>query len=109
MQQAFGHVEVLAGRSLKLPHAGGICLHAQRGCARLGPNTRPAREEEQHQRDSAELPRFSEVMVPDRIGVTRQLAAPEIHEEEREVVQHIDTRDFVVELDGIEESGLAVV
>jgi hypothetical protein len=41
--------------------------------------------------------------------VRRQLPAPEVHQEKCEVVQHVDTRDFIVELDTIEEGGSAVV
>ncbi len=38
----------------------------------------------------------------------RQLPPPEVHEEERQVVEHVDARNLVVELNGVEEGRAAV-
>jgi hypothetical protein len=40
--------------------------------------------------------------------VSRQVAPPEIHEQEGEVVQHVDAGEIVVELDRVEESRSSV-
>ena len=85
-----------------------IRLQVRRRGARLRPHRGAAREKQRQQREAVQIDRSCEVLVEDEIGVGPQIAAPQIHEKEGDVVEHIDARDVVVELHGVEQGGNAV-
>ncbi len=47
--------------------------------------------------------RLGEITIPYRVGVARQASPPEVHQQKRQVVQHVGAGDLVVELDAIEQ------
>ena len=108
MQQALCHCEVITSELLQLRGLPSVCLNPRGSRARLRSNRRPARKEQGHQDHTFEIVRFPQIAVPDRIGVPRQLPAPQVHDQEGKVVQHVDAGNIVVELDRVEQRGLAV-
>ena len=49
-----------------------------------------------------------EIGVEHGVGVSRQAALAEIHEQEGEIVEHVDRGERIVELDRVEQDGRAV-
>ncbi len=94
--------------------AGLLSRHRIEACAQqldLGPDHRPRGKEQRHGGEADEIAGIAacfEIGVEHGIGVSTQAACAKIHQQEGEVVEHIDSGDGVVEFDGVEQHWRAV-
>ena len=103
LQNAFGHGEVLPRDGLELAAPLHVRLQLCGGRARLGAHSRPAGQEQRQQRQAVDVSGVDQVAVQHHVGMSRQSSPPEIHQQERKIVQDVRAGDLVVELDAIEE------
>ena len=68
----------------------------------------PDGHEEGQQDEAVLVVRLVKISVHDQIGEFGEAAMPQVHEQEGKVVEHIDRRDLVVELDAVEQARRAV-
>ena len=77
----------------------------------LRPDHCPHRQEKRKRGKTeqvASAPLRVEIGVEDRIRVSLEAALAEIHEQEGEIVEHVDRGERIVELDRVEQDGLAL-
>ncbi len=74
----------------------------------MGAHGRAQRREERQERKALLLARRIAIAVGDEVRVILQATMPEIHDEKGEIVENVDGRDAVVEIDAVEETRLAV-
>jgi len=74
----------------------------------MGAHHGPDRHEERQQGRPRLVPRLVDIAVEQRIGVDRQLAPPEIHQHEGEIVEHIRRREIVAEFQAVEQGRHAI-
>jgi hypothetical protein len=104
MQQLLRHREILAGQAVKFTAAWHIILKLRRGGARLRTHSRSAGQKQRQERHAVEISGLGQLAVPDDVRMPREPSPPEIHQEKREIVEHIGTGNLVIELDAIEQS-----
>src|SRR6185503_15811639 len=108
MQQSLRHREILTSKLLELADLPGVRLYECGGGARLRSYCRPARQEQRHQRDPFQIVCLGQIPIPNRVCVPWQLASPQVHEHEGEVIQDVGAGYLVIELDGVEQCGLTI-
>ena len=107
-QEPLRHRQVFAGQRLQFVAPPALRLKPRSGRARLGSYRRAARKEQREQRGATQVTVFRDIAIPHRVRLTRETAAPQIHQQKRQVVEHVGARDPIVELDRIEERRPAV-
>ena len=63
----------------------------------------PTGEKQRHEREPADIAADPRVAVEQQISEQRELSMPQVHEQKRGIVEHVDTGEIPVELDGIEQ------
>ena len=81
----------------------GVPLAVGGGGADVGAHGRAERKEQRQKRQPRVIVRAPQVVVEDHISEVAQAAVMQVHEQKREIVEHIANGDFVVEFDGIED------
>ncbi len=107
-EQPLGQREVLAGGGVQALALTCLLLQRRGRGARLRAHGRPARQEQRQQLQPLPACRRVEIRVEHHVGMPRQLAAPQVHQQERQVVEDVDARDGIVELHAVERRGFAV-
>ena len=109
MQQPLRHRQILPRQLLKLALALADRSGDWRAVALVFART-AARHDRNNGRSGMppRSPRVGQVAVPDGVGMSRKLAPPQIHQQERQVVEHVDAGNLVVELDRVEQRRAAV-
>ncbi len=87
-----------------------LSADAERVNAGHGPDRRPEGKIERQESQPIYFPDGAarQVVIEDGIGLMPKAPEPKIHDEESEIVEHIDGGETVVELQRVEEAGFAL-
>ena len=78
------------------------------GSSHVRPNRGANSHEERQEHEAVFIVGLVEVAIGDKIGEVGKTAMPQIHQQESEIIEHVDSGDLVIELDAVEQSRLTV-